>query len=319
MGMVREWFTKSRILYLLAFGLLWLLWQLFTDELAETIREHISGGGVIMFIIEHPYIIMPVALLIICLFLLYRYNKNDRKKPLQSSGIAEHAIYLKDMALKAAELAEGIDDEVDKASMNLNSQILTHDYVKLMRQEMAGKKVTPPKKSLTVADMVFGVYAHKCTKCGWGTKVNRLDTIATCSKCGNVDNVGNTTTQQNYAITWVDEDAEWLLHIPSGVVWDWDNEDEGIALQLMGHISVTTIGTILIESVSLVIGEEEFISNWKSERFYTSEKREVHFEIPLSIQRGKRTAKIKAIVDGNTYDGKPFTIEVPQGKQGLYK
>ena len=75
---MRGIFSKYRIWYLLVFSMLWLLWQIFTDELAGLIREHISGGGVIMWSITHPNYIMPVLLIIVCLYFLTHKKKEER-------------------------------------------------------------------------------------------------------------------------------------------------------------------------------------------------------------------------------------------------
>lgn len=54
--------------YILLFGIIWLFWQIFTDELAEIIRSHIHEGGVIMYSITHPYVIMPSLLIILGIY-----------------------------------------------------------------------------------------------------------------------------------------------------------------------------------------------------------------------------------------------------------
>jgi hypothetical protein len=71
-------FTKRRIIYFLIFGVLWLFWQLFTDELVEILRNRIPEGGVLMYCITHPYIIMPGLLIISCLLLLWRNSKKSK-------------------------------------------------------------------------------------------------------------------------------------------------------------------------------------------------------------------------------------------------
>lgn len=62
--------------YFLSLGILWLFWQLFLDELASLIREHISGGGLIMYSAAHPYVIMPSLLI---LFGIYTLIQSKRK------------------------------------------------------------------------------------------------------------------------------------------------------------------------------------------------------------------------------------------------
>ena len=57
--------------YIIPFGIVWLLWQIFLDELAEIIRSHIPEGGVIMYSITHPYVIMPIVLIILGIYSEY--------------------------------------------------------------------------------------------------------------------------------------------------------------------------------------------------------------------------------------------------------
>ncbi len=41
---------------------------------------------------------------------------------------------------------------------------------------------------LSVGEFLGYVHAHKCSKCGHGTKVSIFNQISTCDECGNVDN-----------------------------------------------------------------------------------------------------------------------------------
>ncbi len=125
--------------------------------------------------------------------------------------------------------------------------------------------------------------------------------------------------QSSYAIAWVNEPQQFSLRTPNGFHNYWDNEKGALSLLLKGHISVTTIGTIQVESVNIDIGGKQFTSNWQSENFYTSEERDADFDIPLNEQHGKRTAKLKAIVDGKSYNSEPFILDFPQGKQVFHK
>ena len=125
--------------------------------------------------------------------------------------------------------------------------------------------------------------------------------------------------QNKYAIAWVSSLVEWWLHITHGKTKYWDNENGAIGLILNGMVSVTTIGTIKVESIILDIGGQHYSSNWISKDIYTSENWEIEFEIPLIIQRGERTAHLIAIVDGKTYVSKPFTLNVPQYKHVFQK
>lgn len=85
--MANRWITKARIIYILIFGILWLFWQLFTDELAGIIREHISEGGIVMYGITHPYIIMPILIILSCLFFLWRSQSQKTQKTIEQPTI----------------------------------------------------------------------------------------------------------------------------------------------------------------------------------------------------------------------------------------
>ena len=71
--LLRKW------LYFLILGILWLFWQLLTDELAEIVREHISEGGLIMYGVTHPYIIMPSLLILFSLYALLRSREKVKE------------------------------------------------------------------------------------------------------------------------------------------------------------------------------------------------------------------------------------------------
>ena len=80
----------------LVISILWLLWQIFVDEIAEIVRSCILGGGLLMYGITHPSIIMPAILVIATLILIYwqkrqrnrgdksltLYNRNEFQTPL---------------------------------------------------------------------------------------------------------------------------------------------------------------------------------------------------------------------------------------------
>ena len=121
----------------------------------------------------------------------------------------------------------------------------------------------------------------------------------------------------NFSIVWYSE--EWRLREPNGWRNYWDNEDIGIGLQLIGGIAINIKDKIRIESVVLDMGGRTLESDWESQEFYISEEREVKFDIPFDIQRGKRTAILKAIVGGQQYSPEPITLNVPKGKQVFHK
>ena len=49
-------------------------------------------------------------------------------------------------------------------------------------------KTKPVASSVSIGDLLYA-YSQKCSQCGFGIKVNVLDRVVTCPKCGNVDNV----------------------------------------------------------------------------------------------------------------------------------
>lgn len=118
---------------------------------------------------------------------------------------------------------------------------------------------------------------------------------------------------KNFSIVWVNGES-WLRTSGQNKQY-WEDESDGLSLLLKGYVSVTTIGTIRVESVTLDMGGQSYSCNWTSEGFYTSEERDVEFEIPLNTPRGKRSATLKAIVDGQPYISESFMLDLPNGKQ----
>jgi hypothetical protein len=91
-------------------------------------------------------------------------------------------------------------------------------------------------------------------------------------------------------------------------------------LLIDGYVSINSIGAIQVESVILDIGGVEYKPNqWESIEAVGLEEPSAEFELPISIQRGKRTAYLKAIVDGRPYEAKPITIDLPQGKRVFHR
>jgi len=121
----------------------------------------------------------------------------------------------------------------------------------------------------------------------------------------------------DFSIVWYRE--EWRLREAHGWRNYWEDESEGIGLQLIGWIAVNIKGRIRLESIEIDIGGQVFKSDWQSQEFYTSEERELRFDVPFDIQRGKRTAVLKAVVDGQQYSPDPIMLNVPQGKQVFHK
>ena len=119
-----------------------------------------------------------------------------------------------------------------------------------------------------------------------------------------------------YSLVWYDE--EWLLREAHGERNYWDDEATGTGLQLVGWIAINLKDRIRVESIEIDIGGCLFASDWQSQSFYTSEGREVRFNVPLDIPRGKRTAILKAIVDGEQYSPKPIHLDIPKGKRVLH-
>lgn len=120
-------------------------------------------------------------------------------------------------------------------------------------------------------------------------------------------------TRRQYSIVWNTEG--WHLQVSNGWISHWENESGGIGLILTGDLVINTFKRILIESVQLDIGGQLFQSDWKSFEYVGYDEPSVIFYVPFDIQRGKRTATLKTIVDGKTYTSDPFMLDVPQGKQ----
>lgn len=115
--------------------------------------------------------------------------------------------------------------------------------------------------------------------------------------------------------------GEWWLRTPQGNI-SWiavTDESDGLCLLLIGEVSVNTLKQIQVESVEIDIGGCLFKSDWESQGFYMPEEREVRFDIALDVPRGERTARLRAIIDGDEYSFDPFTIELPQKPKGYVK
>jgi len=117
--------------------------------------------------------------------------------------------------------------------------------------------------------------------------------------------------QQTFTISLIS--SKWWLRVSHGKT-SWYagiNESDGIALIFDGEIVINTLKPIQVECIKLEIGNELFSSDWKSDTFYTSGSSGVCFDIPLTITRGKRTAKIEYVIDGISGFSEPFTIDIP--------
>jgi len=80
-----ERYTNNlNIFHILVVAILWLLWELSKDEMSGIVRQHIPGGGPLMYVINHPSIIMPAILIVICLIIVMRNRmvtkENNRDK-----------------------------------------------------------------------------------------------------------------------------------------------------------------------------------------------------------------------------------------------
>lgn len=78
------------------------------------------------------------------------------------------------------------------------------------------------------------------------------------------------------------------------------------------YINLNTSRPILVESLQLYLAGTLYPSDWKSETLYTDSKCPVCFDLPLDILRGKRTVKLKAIIDGEEYWFGKDTKELPE-------
>jgi|GEM_PF-6467467 len=89
-------------------------------------------------------------------------------------------------------------------------------------------------------------------------------------------------------------------------------ESENSILVIDATLMINTVRGVLVESIDLDLAGRTIPSNWSSERVYQQGIGFlIRFEVPRDIPRGARTAKIKAIVEGEVYEGEPFTLELP--------
>ncbi|MDP2744769.1 MAG: hypothetical protein Q8P00_06880, partial [Dehalococcoidia bacterium] len=124
---------------------------------------------------------------------------------------------------------------------------------------------------------------------------------------------GRSVANHNFSINW--ENSEWKLRVSGWEKTEWDDESDGLSLVLHGWVGVSTIQTIRVESISLNLGGHEYNCIWDSGEFHISEERDISCDIPLGIPRGKKVAYLKAVVDGQPYQSKSFTLDLPKGKQ----
>jgi hypothetical protein len=117
--------------------------------------------------------------------------------------------------------------------------------------------------------------------------------------------------QEALDIHWVEGD--WWLAEPHGrTSWHKEiDENDYLYFILKGVIMINTLKRRQIESIELELGECIFRSNWRSDTFHSSGSLEAEFNIPFDVQRGKRTTRIKYIVDGITGFSGQFAIDIP--------
>ena len=121
------------------------------------------------------------------------------------------------------------------------------------------------------------------------------------------------TKMQDYSLIWLGEETYFLRDLQGGLNrYDISIEDYKVSLVLEGSICVNTIKMIQVESVELDINGQDISSNWESDSFSQPLEISLRFDIPINIARGEKTAKIRAIVDGDEYYPDPFKIELPQ-------
>jgi len=123
--------------------------------------------------------------------------------------------------------------------------------------------------------------------------------------------------KKDFSLVWLGVDEFWLRDSQGGrSLYDITIEDGMVSLLLIGSISVNTLRQIQVESVELDMGRQRIPSNWESDSFYQPLSVGVEFEMPLDIGRGERTARLRAIVDGDEYFTDSFTIELPHKPKG---
>jgi len=125
------------------------------------------------------------------------------------------------------------------------------------------------------------------------------------------------STQHNFSINW--ENGDWKLRVSGWEKPNWDDESDGLSLLLHGYIGINTLNPIRIESIAINLAGGQYNCIWESSEFFISEEHDIACYIPLSIPRGKKTAYLVAIVNGERYKSKSFTLDLPKGKQVLDK
>ena len=120
----------------------------------------------------------------------------------------------------------------------------------------------------------------------------------------------------SFEIAWVD--ADFKIRDSQGGLYTLGliNENKSNTLVMESTVSINTMRNVQVESIELNIGERRIPSDWLSDNFYQPLALAIRFDIPFDMPRGKRTAKLRAIVDGSKYSSDPFTIQLPHKPKG---
>ncbi len=129
-----------------------------------------------------------------------------------------------------------------------------------------------------------------------------------------LENTVEKTKVGDFAIVWLGEDSYWIRDSKGNLSKLTEGlKSESIELVLEASLSINTLRLIQVESIELDIGGSIAKSNWESDSFYQPlAVGGLRFDIPQNIQRGRRTARLKTIVDGEPYLTEQFTITLPQ-------
>ena len=115
-----------------------------------------------------------------------------------------------------------------------------------------------------------------------------------------------------FSIEWTGEDY-WVRH--SGSQWLLGTQPalSNPMLVIKAYLRFNTYKTVLVETLELDIGEQSLGCDWEPQEISNDAIGIiVYFEVPGNLRRGKRTATLKAVVDGKPYkQGSPFILELP--------
>jgi hypothetical protein len=117
-----EQIKKKWYVFLIS-GFIWLFWQLLTDEFIEKVRIYIPNGGLIIYGITHPYIIMPILLTLFSSYLFFqskRAIKSNSDTTVQGNSIVQKVRFSQSDAWELYEKFNESIRELRKEAKNIH-------------------------------------------------------------------------------------------------------------------------------------------------------------------------------------------------------